>query len=136
MADKFLSSISGGSEFIDGVFSGRINGSLNTGVDITLSPSAGKRIRLDRLSASGNGNQVTITVGGRVVIDNLVLVRISTNSAGEFAITGGETGDGSGLSELERWSGCRGPILGGVDEDIVLSGSSFFDVKYSFTESA
>lgn len=126
----------GGSEFVDGVFSGRVNGTVSPGSPITLSPSAGKRVRLDRLSSTGADSAISITVGERLLVDSKTVVKISTNNPGDFAITGGESGDGHGFTDLNRWAGCRGSIAGQVDESIVIESSATVGLAYSFTESA
>lgn len=124
------------SEFIDGPFSGLVLAGISASIPITLVPSAGKRLRLDRLTSTTGTQAITITVGARVVVNNKVLQKRSTSNNGDFAVTGGESGDGHGILDLSRWSGCRGPIVGGVDESIVMTANDSFSVRYSFTESA
>lgn len=58
------------------------------GAIITLTPPAGKRVRLDHLNSFSDANGVSITVGGNLVVDSKTLKNRGDgiSSAGDFRI--------------------------------------------------
>lgn len=134
MADKFLKSGVGNSFFVDGFFSGGLSHSLSASTPLTISPSQGKRIVINKLAASAAIDNTSVSCGGRLVIDSLRLSSSSASvGAGSFLISNGESDSNS----VANSAGARGEISAGIGEDVVIytTTASSTNISYSFTES-
>ena len=128
MADKTLSSIVGGTEFITRFVSTvQTIAATSSGDILTLTPPSGQKVKLNGLVSIGTETGITITIAGSNVITSKTLASQNTGLNDHFCIRGNIISSG----ELST----AGDIVGGVDEELVIkkdSGSTALDIKYNY----
>lgn len=82
-----------GGQFLVEFPSGAQNHSLSSATPLTITPPAGKRLRLDSLFGGVDFPNTTVTIGGTVVISNRQLSSsFGSGSSGEFIVSHGVAG--------------------------------------------
>lgn len=102
--------------------------SIGSTTPITISPPSGERVKLTFLgNLSASGGNITISVGGDQILGAATFRQIGANlNSGEFGV--GNTNLYQTVSV-----GISDPIIGGIDEDIVISRvSGTINAYYSF----
>jgi hypothetical protein len=111
------SNLSSGGVFVAGFLSTRLSEVAGT-VDIPLVPPAGHRVRLGLLCTDSNTSPtegVSVLVNGVTVISGTLDNDSGTNT---WAISGNYSGNTT--AGLTNASGIQSPIIGGVDETILI----------------
>jgi len=119
-----------GGQFKAEFFSGSLSHTLSASSPLTITPSAGKTLRLDSLYGSGVITDITVTVGQISVISNKTLGNQVSDIDGQFVISGV-----GGQTAYTATSGALWPLVAlESDQSITISTTSPGSViKYSYS---
>lgn len=120
----------GGGSFKPSFFSGRLQiASASSGTLLTLTPPAGKKVRLTGLIVTPTGSEanISITADGNAVITNLTLSVGTNGAAGNFSVGSpwvSSTGQGAGDI----------PYIDGISSIVIqkTTGSTAAAIAYSY----
>jgi len=112
---------SSGNQFKAEFFSGALTHSLSSSAPLTITPPAGKTLRLDYLSSQGASYTVDVTVGSTVAISSKLLSNAHTDSAGSFVISNGIT---NGTNSAKASNTVQPLIAFEPDQPITISQSN------------
>lgn len=116
-------------------FEGRKSHSLSSATPLTISPSAGKQIKLVGLcNVAANISDVSVSIGGVTVLSNLTLF-----GAGQINLDGGffiALATASAGGNPDNYIGMIDFLLGETDEVITISTltAASNDIVYAFAE--
>ncbi len=123
---------SSGNQFKAEFFSGALTHSLSSATPLTITPPAGKTLRLDYLSAV-SVFLASVTVGPTVIVTNKILSGSHTNSDGYFIVSN----SASSSTNTATASNTVQPIIAfEPDQSIVItqgsSGANTIHYSYSY----
>lgn len=132
MASIKLSQLYGNGQFKAEFFSGSLSHVLSSSAPLTITPPAGKVLRLDFLSAGVDITNTSISIGANLFVSNKLLSSGYTNADGSFIVSNGSTNSGA----VANSSNAVQPILAfeaGQSITVSTLSASGSTIRYSYS---